>query len=1317
MKFTPGLSNRLIILIIIISFINFIIPMIINNTGYAYDIPETDGEYPPDEHSSIPAAEAEALIALYNSTNGANWTHNDSWLGPRGTECSWFGVTCEEGHVVGLSLGGNNLDGTLPLELGNLTYLRVLSLNDNKLTGSIPSSFGNLTSLTTLDLGANGLTGDIPKELGSLENLSVMGLSRNKLSGAIPAELGNLSQLTQLNLEENELSGEIPPELGNLTNLILLSLFANNLTGSIPSSLGNLVLLQYLFLGNNQLSGEIPSVLGNLAYLIKLHLMNNLLTGSIPSELGNLSYLTELDLAGNKLTGEIPASFGNLFSLVLLNLSENLLTGNIPPVLGYLSGLQHLSLYSNGLTGGIPSEFGHLLSLYYLFLDMNKLTGSIPETLGNLTNLVQLHLTSNKLTGNIPGQLGNLSHLEEFLCGDNNLTGNIPPELGNLGNLQSLDLSGNKLDGPIPTTFGRLSALKALNLMGNQLTGIIPAELGYLTGLTYLGLNENHLEGYLPSTLGNLISLMMFLVEKNMLQGPVPSDILSLTGLENGGSDFRYNGLWTTDESVRSFMNQKQTGGDWENTQTVAPSHISASPACRTSIDVFWSPIEYTYGESGSGYEVYYSENSEEGPFSLYETTPDKEADRISVTGLKPDTTYYFKVRTKTNDGYNIIFSNFTDIVSATTSEDILPDIPQAEINALIDFYNSTGGPKWKNNSNWLSESVSPCEWFGIKCENGHVVEIQLPDNNLTGTLPESLGSFSELKILNLGNSDISHAEVMSNDMPNQISGSIPKILGTLSNLEKLILRKNKFTGDIPPELGNLTKLIHLDLDFNLLTGNIPSTLSKLASLEKLFLRGNQLTGIIPSELGNLVKLMELYLEGNSLTGVIPPSFGNLTSLMALALSNNKITGKIPEELGNLTLLEYLGLNDNLLTGNLPVQLGNLSLLKYLMLNNNKLTGSIPVEWGNLGKLETLYLANNLLTGTIPKEMGGLSGLSYMDISDNSLTGPIPSELINLSNLVDGENDFRNNFLFIEPPNKILYEFLNQKQIGYDWLSYQTLTTPASVEPGLTQADFTMISFYINPENPSATAMFGDDIGVYDTANYRIGGYDPMMGGYVEYSPRLEINPGRAIWFFARNGVVLKVKGNPVSLEKDIDIELKFNPETGDGWNMIGVPNNIYYKWDYIVVVVKDDTGQITDTKPISDPGAENYISRRALWRWKKGEGDYTYYTPSGEIAELANDFDANPCMEPQAGYWVKALKKNVFLRFEKDAQLDLCIGPDETMATLIRKGKHIIRPAKAFAYGEDSPPMPMNAFAGVGTEDSPVAGSSGCFINSSSGY
>ncbi len=45
-------------------------------------------------YAKVPQIERDTLIALYNSTNGVNWTANTGWLGEAGTECSWFGVRC-----------------------------------------------------------------------------------------------------------------------------------------------------------------------------------------------------------------------------------------------------------------------------------------------------------------------------------------------------------------------------------------------------------------------------------------------------------------------------------------------------------------------------------------------------------------------------------------------------------------------------------------------------------------------------------------------------------------------------------------------------------------------------------------------------------------------------------------------------------------------------------------------------------------------------------------------------------------------------------------------------------------------------------------------------------------------------------------------------------------------------------------------------------------------------------------------------------------------------------------------------------------------
>ncbi|WP_419552385.1 cell wall-binding repeat-containing protein [Candidatus Poriferisodalis sp.] len=172
-----------------------------------------------------------------------------------------------------------------------------------------------------VSLSSNDLSGSIPPELGNLTNLDKLWLSDNELTGSIPPELGNLTNLDTLLLYDNELSGSIPVELGNLTNLTELLLPGNRLSGSIPPELGNLTHLESLWLGSNRLSGSIPPELGNLTKLAELDLSDNELSGSIPDELGNLTSLAELDLSGNDLSGCIPFRLTNVLAGQSLGLS------------------------------------------------------------------------------------------------------------------------------------------------------------------------------------------------------------------------------------------------------------------------------------------------------------------------------------------------------------------------------------------------------------------------------------------------------------------------------------------------------------------------------------------------------------------------------------------------------------------------------------------------------------------------------------------------------------------------------------------------------------------------------------------------------------------------------------------------------------------------------------------------------------------------------------------------------------------------------------------------------------------------------------
>ena len=274
-----------------------------------------------------------ALVDLYNATNGANWTNSTNWNTSEPLD-TWHGVSTDgNGRVTGLDLSGNQLAGSIPASLGNLTNLQVVALGGNQLTGSIPASLGSLTNLEWLNLSNNRLTGSIPASLSSLANLESLFFDRNQLTGSIPASLGSLANLEWLDLSINRLTGSIPASFGNLANLEGLLLYRNQFTGSIPASLGSLANLGWLNLHRNQFTGSIPASLGSLTNLQSLFLSDNQLTGSIPASLGSLTNLEQLYLSINQLTGSIPASLGNLANLQELWLQQNRLTGSIPAAL------------------------------------------------------------------------------------------------------------------------------------------------------------------------------------------------------------------------------------------------------------------------------------------------------------------------------------------------------------------------------------------------------------------------------------------------------------------------------------------------------------------------------------------------------------------------------------------------------------------------------------------------------------------------------------------------------------------------------------------------------------------------------------------------------------------------------------------------------------------------------------------------------------------------------------------------------------------------------------------------------------------------
>jgi len=212
--------------------------------------------------AAIPASQRQYLLDFYTATGGANWTNQANWGGAAGTECTWFGVTCDLNAttVIELKFSSNHLVSSVGVPVPDwsaLPDLQVISLDENQLAGPVPA-ISSLAQLVHFFIGRNQFTGALPAPAG-LQHLERYFAYQNQFSGSIPA-LDNLPALTVFTVRNNQLTGSIPP-LGGAPNLEQLGLGYNQLAGGIPVLPAGLT---RLYVNNNQLTGPVPAAPNSL---------------------------------------------------------------------------------------------------------------------------------------------------------------------------------------------------------------------------------------------------------------------------------------------------------------------------------------------------------------------------------------------------------------------------------------------------------------------------------------------------------------------------------------------------------------------------------------------------------------------------------------------------------------------------------------------------------------------------------------------------------------------------------------------------------------------------------------------------------------------------------------------------------------------------------------------------------------------------------------------------------------------------------------------------------------------------------------------
>ncbi|XP_051219947.1 uncharacterized protein [Lolium perenne] len=474
-----------------------------------------------------------ALRAFYDGLDGkgAGW-------GGGGSCCSWTGVSCHLGRVVGLDLSNQSLRGVISPSLASLHHLATLNLSRNSLRGQALPGLAALPGLRLLDLSANTLSGAFPSSGGDgiffpaievlnvsfnefagphptfpgATNLTVLDFSRNALSGSINATaLCGAAPLSVLRLSGNAFSGGIPAGFGRCEVLAELCLDANGLTGSLPGDLFEMPGLQTLSLQENSLSGGIDN-LGNLSQLVHIDLSYNRFTGFIPDIFGGLRRLESLNLASNGFDGTLPGSLSSCPTLSVLVLSNNSLSGEIALDFSLLPRLNNFDAGTNKLSGAIPAGLAWCAELRKLNLARNKLEGEIPESFKNLTSLLYLSLTGNGFT-NLSSAMQVLQHLPKLtslVLTKNFHGGEIMPmdDIKGFRSIQLFVLASCALSGMIPPWMQSLESLRVLDISRNKLSGKIPPWLGNLNNLFYINLSNNLFSGELPESLTRVKSLI-----------------------------------------------------------------------------------------------------------------------------------------------------------------------------------------------------------------------------------------------------------------------------------------------------------------------------------------------------------------------------------------------------------------------------------------------------------------------------------------------------------------------------------------------------------------------------------------------------------------------------------------------------------------------------------------------------------------------------------------------------------------------------------------------------------------------------------------
>ncbi|XP_014511797.1 receptor-like protein 12 [Vigna radiata var. radiata] len=834
--------------------------------------------------------------------------------------------------------------------------------------------------VTGLDLSEESIAGgfDNSSSLFSLRHLQNLNLSYNNFNSEIPSAFNKLENLTTLSLAYAGFVGQVPIQISQLTKLVTLDLSsqAQEVKLENPSLLElvrNLTKLRQLYLDGVSVSGgaqEWQTALLQIPTLEELSMLSCYLSGPLLPSLARLENLSVLDLSYNNLACPVPETFAHFKSLTSLKLTDCELIGIFPEKIFQIPTLSYIDISDNYDLSGFFHHFLPNGSLHTMFVSDTNFSGPLPNSIGNLRNLSNLDLSSSQFSGTLPNSLQNLTQLVDLDLSGNRLSGSVPA-LHLCKQLQSIYLTDNTFTGTISlVNFQDLVNLEYLNLDSNFFTGTIPSSIFTLPSLHYLHLSNNKFEGQLDFT-NTSYSLQSLDLSGNLLEGSFPISLFELTNLESLSlSSNNFSG--TIEVNLLGKLENLTTLDISNNTLTIndISTPLTRSPLFPSLKVIGLASCKLTkfpqFLKNHSLRSIDLSNNHIAG------TIPHWLWNNNALENI--DLSYNYLT-----DWEEPMFNNFSFLP---------PKIDKYLRKArFLSIANN-------NIQGSIPESI---------CDAPNLRVLDLSNNSLTGTIPKCLIAMNgTISILDLGR--------------NKLSGTIDTCPG-LCSLRTLHLNGNSLHGKLPKYLANCAMMEILDIGDNQIHDEFPCWFENMTTLRVLILRSNKINGSLKCERTEVAwpQLQIFDLASNNLGGRIPLAFFGSWKAMIADESDQRKLGHLQSEVLEIYSVFYndrvtvtskgqrmylakiliiftvIDLSCNKFEGLIPGGLGQLNAVHILNLSHNTFSGSIPSSFGNMKDLESLDLSNNNLSGSIPTQLAHLSFLSFLNLSCNHLMGRIPT--------------------------------------------------------------------------------------------------------------------------------------------------------------------------------------------------------------------------------------------------------------------------------------------------------------------------------------